>query len=53
MRDPVTARETRLARDHRGRTPHAAGVDCLVLNLVWRPRAGNYSDETRAGMSGR
>jgi ribonuclease I len=52
MRDPA-ARETRLARDYRGWTPSAAGLDWCVFNLSWSPRAGNLSDETRAGKSGR
>jgi hypothetical protein len=49
MRASMTARDTRLNRDD-GRTYlPTAEPDCDASNLLFRPRAGNFSGDTRAG----
>jgi hypothetical protein len=53
MRTPMTARDTRLNRDDGGTSPLTADPDCDVSNLLFRPRAGNLSGDTRAGLSSR
>ena len=53
MRAPMTARDTRLNRDDGGTSPLTADPNCDVSNLLFRPRAGNLSGDTRAGLLSR
>jgi hypothetical protein len=49
MRASKTARDTRLIRDGGYFSP-TADPDCDASNLLFRPRAGNLSGDTRAGL---
>ena len=51
MRASITARDARLNRDKGGFFPLTADPDCDASNLLFRPRAGNISGDTRAGLA--
>jgi hypothetical protein len=53
MRAGTAARDTRLDRGDGGIILSAADPTCDATNLQFRPRAGNYSDNTRAGLAAR
>jgi hypothetical protein len=53
MQAPMTARDTRLNRDGGGEYLPTADPDCRASNLLFRPRAGNISGDTRAGLAAR
>jgi hypothetical protein len=53
MRASMAARDTRLNRDGGGTTTPTADPDCDASNPLFRPRAGNLSGDTRAGLSRR
>jgi hypothetical protein len=49
MRAPVKARDARLNRGAGGTFLLMADQVCYMANLEFRPRAGNFSGDTRAG----
>ena len=50
MRASMTARDARLNRDDGETFLPTADPDCDASNLLFRPRAGNLSGDTRAGL---
>ena len=53
MQAATTARDARLNRDEGGAYLPTADPDCDASNPLFRPRAGNLSGDTRAGLSRR
>ena len=53
MKAATTAPGSRLIRDEGGLIPFTADQNRGALNLEWKPRAGNLSEDTRAGKAAR
>jgi hypothetical protein len=53
MQATAAATDARPSRGYGGELPHTADPTRDAFNLAWRPRAGNVSGDTRAGISGR
>jgi hypothetical protein len=53
MKAAATASDSRLIRGEGGFSPFTAGSTRGMFNLEWRPRAGNLSEDTRAGKAAR
>jgi hypothetical protein len=50
MQAAMAAKGSRLTRAEGGSSPFTADPYRSTLNLEWRPRAGNISGDTRAGL---
>jgi hypothetical protein len=53
MKAATTASGSRLIRDEGGINPFMADSVRGAFNLEWQPRAGNLSEDTRAGRAAR
>ncbi len=53
MKAAATASGSRLIRDEGGYHPFTADSTRSAFNLEWQPRAGNISEDTRAGKAAR
>ncbi len=53
MKAATTASGSRLIRDEGGVIPFTADPTRGAFNLEWQPRAGNLSEDTRAGRAAR
>jgi len=53
MQAAMAAKGSRLVRGEGGTVPYTADPTRVAFNLEWRPRSGNLSGDTRAGLAAR